>query len=301
MAARRADARSARPRPRPGTETRSGTGGRRPDGSLARREYPTRQQMAATAGTAIVTAARVGRLLGRAGWRMARQLPGVSLVEQAASQVRRAAADELLRLLEMPPQAAPRAFRSASPDEQRVMMLVQDADSDPAPLRTAMSELLGRASTATASGSRDYLFGTIVSQLVPDEARLLAVLADGKPRAAVDVVAKSLGRSPGRPVLANASRLGAAARITPPRSTATYLTRLHGFGLVEFGPELDELSAEYDKLAVDAVVQEARARIDRNRMGSAKLLRKSVALSQLGREFWAACAPDPETLGRLHS
>jgi hypothetical protein len=38
-------------------------------------------------------------------------------------------------------------------------------------------------------------------------------------------------------------------------------------------------------------VQEARAMIDRDRMGSVRLLRKSVALSQLGEDFWAACAP----------
>ena len=63
------------------------------------------------------------------------------------------------------------------------------------------------------------------------------------------------------------------------------------FGLVEFGPAADELGEEYDKLAVDGAVQEARAQIERNKMGSAKLIRKSVALSPLGTEFWAACAP----------
>jgi hypothetical protein len=201
--------------------------------------------------------------------------------------VRQAASAELLRLLEVPQQY----FGTAAPEEQRVMMLVQDADSDPAPLRTAMGELLSRSSQSNAGRSKEYLFGTIVSQLVPDEARVLAALAEGKRFAMVDVVAKHVGRSASRTVFANASLLGAVAGVTPSRNVATYLARLQQFGLVEFGPADDALGEEYDKLAVDGVVQEARAQIERNRMGSARLVRKSVALSPLGTEFWAACAP----------
>jgi hypothetical protein len=254
--------------------------------------------LVATAGTAVVTAARLGRLLGRSGWRIARQIPGVTRVEQQAQRLGQAAAAELLGLLEMPQQ-----FRGIprTDDEQRLMMLVQNANSDPAPLRTAMTELLGRATESTAGKSREYLFGTIVSQLVPDEARLLAALADGNRYAVVDVVAKHVGRPSTRTILANASLLGEVAGISPARNAATYLTRLHGFGLVEFGPAADELDEEYDQLAIDAAVQEARATIERNKLGSAKLIRRSAALSQLGLDFWAACAPDRATLSRLRS
>jgi hypothetical protein len=211
----------------------------------------------------------------------------MNLVEQQANRLRQAASAELLRLLEVPQQY----FGTAAPEEQRVMMLVQDADSDPAPLRTAMGELLSRSSQSNAGRSKEYLFGTIVSQLVPDEARVLAALAEGKRFAMVDVVAKHVGRSASRTVFANASLLGAVAGVTPSRNVATYLARLQQFGLVEFGPADDALGEEYDKLAVDGVVQEARAQIERNRMGSARLVRKSVTLSPLGTEFWAACAP----------
>src|SRR5207253_4748762 len=66
-----------------------------------------------------------------------------------------------------------------------------------------------------------------------DEARILAALAEGKRFASVDVVAKHVGRSTTRTVLANASSVGAAANITPARNVPTYLTRLHGFGRSE--------------------------------------------------------------------
>ena len=273
---------AARPSPRPRS---SATAAKQAAGALARRDQTA--QLAATAGGAIVTAARMGRLLGRSGWRIARQLPGMSLVEQQANRLRQLASAELLRMLEIPQQY----FGTASPEEQRVMLLVQDSDGDPAPLRTAMTELLSRSTGSSGGRSKEYLFGTIVSQMVPDEARVLAALAEGKRYAVVDVVAKHVGRSATRTVFANASLLGAVAGISPARNVATYLARLQQFGLVEFGPAVDELGEEYDQLAVDGVVQEARATIERGKMGSTKLVRKSVALSPLGRDFWTACAP----------
>jgi hypothetical protein len=253
-------------------------------------------QLVATAGTAIVTAARVGRLLGRTGWRIAKQLPAVGVLEHVlehqAQRVRHAAGQELLRLLEIPTHL----FGAANPEEQRVMMLVRGADADPAPLRTAMGELLERSSEATAKNSRDYLYGTIVSQLVPDEARILAALANGGRYAAVDVVAKPIGRSATRQVLVNASTVGAAAGLPTPQNTATYLTRLHGLGLVEFGKPDDGLAKQYALLAGDDAVRDARKRIESDRLGTAKLVRKTVRLSRFGRDFWAACAPDRPAL-----
>lgn len=284
MAARRADATSSRPRPRPPHSQPVAQSITRPNA----RPPSQSTQLANTAGTAIVTAARVGRLLGRSGWRIAKQLPGVAVVEQQAQRLRQAAAAEMFRLLDMPQQM----FGTASPEEQRVMMLVQNSDGDPAPLRTAMTELLHRSAESTGRKGREYLFGTIVSQLVPDEARILAALADRGRFAAVDVVAKQVGRSGTRTVLANASTVAADAGVSEAHNAATYLTRLEGFGLVQFGAPADDLAAEYSRLTADDVVRDARTQIERAKLGSAKLVRKTVTLSPLGREFWAACAPD---------
>jgi hypothetical protein len=82
-----------------------------------------------------------------------------------------------------------------------------------------------------------------------------------------------------------------AAGVSVPDDTATYLGRLHGFGLIEYGPGASELDDEFRALAEDPAVVAARARIERAKLGSPRLVRKSVTLSPLGREFWAACAP----------
>jgi hypothetical protein len=178
------------------------------------------------------------------------------------------------------------------------MMLVQNAGTDAAPLRTAMTELLERSADTSHAKSRDYLFGTIVSQLVPDEARILAALAAGDGFAVVDVVAKQVGRSTTRTLLSNASTIGKAAGISLPMNTPTYLTRLRGFGLIEFGRPGDGLSAQFDVLTADPAVAAVRAAAERSKHGSTKLIRKSVTLSAFGAEFWAACAPDRTALAR---
>lgn len=241
------------------------------------------QQVATAAGSAIVTAARVGRLLGRAGWRAARQLPGVALVEQQGKLLLGTARSELLHLLDAPQPSGP------SREELRAARLAAKGASDSTPLRSAMGELLDRSSEASGAQSREYLFGTIVSQLVPDEARILAALATGRSFAAVDVLAK--GRSVSQPVAANISSVGHAAGVSLPDDVGTYLTRLDGYGLLHFGRPSDDLESQYRTLERDKQVREAQSRIERSRLGTVKITRKSVSLSELGREFWAACAP----------
>jgi hypothetical protein len=259
---------------------------------------PAAGQMVNNTAGAVVAAAKVGRLLGLAGWRLARQVPGVTAVETAvgstAQRLGSAAAQELLRMLDIPQQLV----TGGTPEERRVMMLVQDGGSDPEPLRSAMSELLQRSSGSNTRQDKEYLFGTIISQLVPDEARILATLSSGRRFAVVDVLAKQVGRSHTRTLLTNASTVGAAARVALPDNVPTYLSRLQSLGLVEFSPTVDGMDAQFAALNDDPAVRAARSEAD-GKFGSAKVARKSVMLSALGREFWNAAAPSPSELDRL--
>jgi Abortive infection alpha len=319
----RTDSTSMRPRPRPagdqnstgasnltrhGTSTAasagsagSGRGGRptwqsrRAGRGLARVDAQQGQQVVAAAGNAIVTAARVGRLLSRSSWRIARQLPGVDVVEKQAEKLRQAAAAEMLRMLELPQGL----LSNATPEEQRVMMLVHNSSDDGEPLRSAMTELLHRANEPDATSNRDYLYGTIVSQLVPDEARILAALAEGRSFAVVDVVVKDGRRSPERTVLTDASTVGRAAGVASPASTPTYVGRLRGFGLVDVGPDgASDLVDQYVQLADDPGVAAARDSAGKGKGGSVRLVRHSLTMSTFGAEFWKACAPARSAIER---
>ena len=276
----------SRPSPTPTSSTPSA------NGSITRIEVQPAQVVAA-AGSAVVSAARVGRLLGRTGWRLARQLPGARTLEREAQRLQSVAMSEARRVLQLPA-AVPATARPANPtsaEERRTLEYIRDADPGTAPLRNAMGELLERSVESTRADSRDYLYGTIISQLVPDEARILAALSDGTHFAAMDVVQK-LRRGKTRVVMAHASAVGRQAGLVTPDSTPTYLTRLHGFGLVEFGPEDESLSVQYDILATDATVQEAR----RSVRGNVKIVRKSLQLSAFGAQFWAAADPSRPAL-----
>ncbi|HEX5402720.1 MAG TPA: Abi-alpha family protein [Pseudonocardiaceae bacterium] len=99
-----------------------------------------------------------------------------------------------------------------------------------APLRVAMAELLNRSANTDATGAANQLYSTILGQLVPDEARILAALSDGKPRPAVDIVLR--GPLGGRgTVQRNASTIGRAAGVSAPAYVPVYVTRLTGMGL----------------------------------------------------------------------
>jgi hypothetical protein len=242
----------------------------------------------AAAGSAIVTGARVGRILGRSAWRVARQLPGAQRFEREAQRLQQAALHEMRRVLDIP-QAV--MGGTATDEEARAVLLIQNANGDSAPLRSAMSELLERSIETDRSTSRTYLFGTIMSQLVPDEARILAALSDGRNAASADVIVKSVGRSRTRTELAHASTIGRVAGVSSPENTPTYLTRLLGFGLVQFGPEDSSLNTEYEILATDSAVQAAHAAAEARKQGSVRLARGTVSLSPLGLQFWAAADP----------
>jgi hypothetical protein len=260
---------------------------------LARVEPVPTAQVVAAAGTAIVGAAKVGRLLTRSGWGFARRLPGGRAVQREVQRLQDVALTEVRRLLDVP-EGAP--ANGATHDERRVMSLIQNSGDDSAPLRSAMHELLERSVEADRTASRDYLYGSIISQLVPDEARILAALADGAPFAAIDVVAKPIGRSATRTVLANASTVGRAAGVATADNVPIYVTRLHHFGLVEFGPPDDSIATQFDILAADSVVQAAEATIEARRQGSPKHVRKTLTISQFGRDFWGACDPSKPAL-----
>lgn len=262
---------------------------------MPERAQPT--HLVSSAAGAVVSAARVGRLLGRAGLRLARQLPGVSAVEAQTQRLGQVAAAEMARLLDVPQHGIGAGSARVNPEERRMMALLRDAGDDPQPLRTAMGELLHRSSASNSKEGREYLFGTIISQLVPDEARVLAALAGNRRFAALDVLAKPVGRSQPRVVLANASTVGAAAHIALPENAGTYVTRLHSFGLIELSPITDDLESQFAALIDDPAVRAARSEAD-GKFGSARIVRKSITLSALGREFWEACAPADEKRGR---
>ncbi|HEV7788363.1 MAG TPA: Abi-alpha family protein [Pseudonocardia sp.] len=152
-----------------------------------------------------------------------------------------------------------------------------------------LDDLLGASIDADSAGSRDELYRALLLRLVPDEARILAALSDGTPYPLVHVQARANG---GRTVLSNASTVGRAAGVQVPDAVSTYVAHLRALGLAEEGPSDDSQSVQYDILLgepeVRAAENEAR---DAGRLG-ARVVRRTLRISPLGRELWKACRPE---------
>jgi hypothetical protein len=208
---------------------------------------------------------------------LARGLPGIGLLERQVERAERALLSELKRI-EDAPEGHRREAGAAGAAETVVATPAQMLDA-----------LLTRSMHQTPSQSLGSLVERRLSELVPDEARILAALADGSTYPLVHVHTGGVGAG-SRRVLANASSVGRAAGVALPQRVPVYVNHLRQLGLVETGPEDTARGDEYDILLTEPVVraalQEARGRM------APRIVRRTVRISDLGRELWAACRPE---------
>lgn len=259
------------------------------------------------AGAAVSLAARAARAYWTVSWSLARRLPGAAAVEEGWSRLEQAALAELRRRLEEvdapgpPPVRALRAGPAEPGPAPDATVAPATASATPAtstpdhpptgqaePLHTAMAELLLRSMEQTARHAREHLYLAVVRQLLPDEARILAALADGTPYPAVHVERRT-GVSTTERLLANASSVGRAAGVAEPRDVPRYVTRLRALDLVVLDEPLPELETAFEILLTDPAVRAAERAAREG--GRPRFVRRTLRISPLGRELWAACHP----------
>ncbi|UTI66685.1 DUF4393 domain-containing protein [Paraconexibacter antarcticus] len=208
---------------------------------------------------------------------VAREIPGVRTLEAQVAEAERALVRELKRRLDgvddRPLAALGEAPEPASPGPP------------PSPAET-MGALLRQSMRNTPADSRRALHGTLLAEIVPDEARILSALSDGSAYPLVHVAEPGVGPFQKR-VLENASSVGRAAGVALPDRTHIYVAHLRRLGLVETGPEDTSIRDEYELLLSDAAVRAAIGGISRGPLGP-RIIRQTVRLSPLGRELWDA-------------
>ncbi|MGW4590805.1 Abi-alpha family protein [Amycolatopsis thermoflava] len=230
---------------------------------------------------------RAGRFAGwaaRTGFTIGKRLPlpGLELAGEGLRQVERQVLTGLRRRLDEvdDPYVVALSAAGAEHAPNGTGELVPARE----PLRAAMKELLDRSVGFGREQAREYLYATVLRQLTPDEARIIATLATGAAFPVIDVTERGFGG--GRTILRNASTVGKAAGVTLADEVPGYLTRLAGFGLVELDDESAELESQYEILATEDLVRSAAKSARR-----ARLVRRTVRLSRFGVRFWAACDP----------
>ena len=157
--------------------------------------------------------------------------------------------------------------------------------------RDAMAALLERAVEQSAREGREAFFVSLIAELVPDDARIISVLSQRGRVALVHVDSRlhGLGRSRW---LENATLLGGRAALTVPDMAQAYVSKLLTLGLVEVGAEDEALADDYEILLAERAVREAMARAGVGKVPG-RAVRRTLRLSVLGEELWAACRREP--------
>lgn len=150
-----------------------------------------------------------------------------------------------------------------------------------------MNALLTRALEQSTASGREELFHRILDQIVPDEARMIGALSDGTVSPMVSVHALTRAGLLGEALLENASLVGRTANVALPALTPTYVGHLLALGLIEVGPEQDDLKDEYQILLAETEVLRAIREGSRGPV-PARVERRSIRLSPLGRDLWEA-------------
>lgn len=148
-----------------------------------------------------------------------------------------------------------------------------------------LRSLLDKSVHNLPEDSRNDLYRALLQALLPDEARILAAMSDGSTHPLIHIA------EPGpnsEMVLTNASTVGRVAGVSLPGHTPLYLTRLMQFGLVAIGPEgPSSMDEDYELLLTESAVNAAQAKARRGIIG-ARVIRRTVGLSELGQEMWDA-------------
>jgi hypothetical protein len=166
-----------------------------------------------------------------------------------------------------------------APDGERV--------TAPTP-RQSLQSLLQRSIDDGIGESREALYQAVVAALLPDEARILAAVAEGGRYAVVHVGPQGMGAST-ELVLENASSVGRAAGVTLPQYTPRYVSRMHQLGLITIGAEDSSIRDDYEMLLAEAPVRAAIAKASPGLL-PARVIRRSLWISDLGRDVWEAAS-----------
>ena len=254
-------------------------------------QHPPGQRLTATWAAVLRDMRSLALDFTVAGTKTARQVPLPSIDELATgwSRVEEAVLREIKTRLDQL-------------DDQDWSPRYRSGDAPAGSARTAaqlLDDLLAGSLQMDSTGSREELYRALLRQLVPDEARILAALADGGRYPLVHVRARGSG---GRVLLANASTVGRAAGVQVPEATNTYVTHLRALGLAEAGPADDTLAEQYDILLGEPLIRQAEQEPDVGRLGT-RVIRRTLRISPLGRQLWQACRPreQPEPESALES
>lgn len=230
-------------------------------------EVPSAAQVAAEI-------AELGVLVAETGWRLAGRVAEVGMVGPARVFARFAAAITEPAAVRIGEEAMSRQAQLRAPREPR--------------LSERGAELLRRSADVRDDQEQHPAFRRILDELAPDEARILRLLSESGEQPVVDVKAGLPGAV--RTVKPGLSMVAADAGCRRPERIGTYLINLERLGLATISREPVADPLRYQLLEAQPDVQEAMSAAGR----FARTERKSLNLTDFGRDFCCYCLPSGE-------
>ncbi|WP_185981591.1 Abi-alpha family protein [Skermania sp. ID1734] len=163
-------------------------------------------------------------------------------------------------------------------------------------VRSMVHDLLDRSVRQSPEQALEASYKQVLIQLVPDEARILHTLADGKPRAMEHIGTGRLGGSADRMLRRYISSVGTEAGVRCPDLVPKYLAHLLDLDLIEIGDEEESLREQYEILEtygeIEGAEEEGKSETSLLKLQSVVKEKHSVTISELGKKIWDYAHPD---------
>lgn len=164
-----------------------------------------------------------------------------------------------------------------------------------AELRAKGAELLRRSADVTVTEEGHPAFARILSELTPDEARILRFLYREGPQPAVDVRTNRPFGVGSELIEGGLNMIAEQAGCRNVDRAHAYLTNLSRLGLVRFSAEQVADPNRYQLVEAQPKVAAAMKRAGR----SSRTVHRSIHLTEFGAEFCRVCLPpEPTVAGR---
>jgi hypothetical protein len=275
-------------------DTPSGRG--RPGGGDGGRSSGARDVARAAPGLARIAALAWVRTAGwtvSTSWQTAGRLVQAARDGQAPTEVLQTVGGDVRRfvrtLLEVPEPGEDRKRGPAPEDAPKVRVNGNDPDGV-ADLRARGEELLRRSADVTWDDEAHPAYAQILSQLAPDEGRILRMLALEGPQPAIDV---RTGGALGVGVVGTELVAPGLTMIAPesgcrhPDHIQAYLNNLERLGLIWFSREPLSDTTRYQVLEAQPDALEAMKKAGR----ASRTVRRSIQLTPFGEDFCETCLP----------
>jgi hypothetical protein len=230
------------------------------------------EQRNGTADDVLRAAPGVARIAGEAWWRTAEWTVGAM----------RTYARRLLGVDEPVDEAAAAGTGEPATDEKTK----REDDSSAAALRERGADLLRRSADVDLEEDAHPAYARILSELAPDEGRILRMLAAEGPQPSVDVRTARPFNIGSQLVAPGLNMIGAEAGCRHVERVHAYLNNLYRLGLIWFSREPLGDPLRYQVLEaqpeVGAALREA---------GRGKTVRRTIHLTPFGHDFCDVCLP----------